>query len=99
MLRILTVCGVGMGSSLILRMYTEDVVKKLDLEARVEAADAAQARGAKVDLILCTPSLVDTVAGGNAEAIGIHNFTDHDEIEEKLVDFLKRTGRWEQDEE
>lgn len=93
MLRIKTACGVGMGSSLILRMYTEDVLKKLGVEASVEAIDAAQARGAKADLVLCSPALVDTCSGGNAETIGIHSFTNHSEIEEKLVEFLKRTGR------
>ena len=93
MLRIKTACGVGMGSSLILRMYTEDVLKKLGVEASVEAIDAAQARGANAELILCSPALVATCTGGSAEAIGIHNFTDHDEIEEKLSDFLNRTGR------
>ncbi len=36
MIRIITVCGVGMGSSLLLRMYTEDVIKELGVEAKSE---------------------------------------------------------------
>lgn len=91
-LRIITVCGVGMGSSLILRMWTEDVLKKLGIPAKVEASDAAQARGADVDLVLTSPALVATCSGGKGEVIGIHSFTNHDEIEEKLLDYLKRTG-------
>ena len=35
MIQIATACGVGMGSSLVLRMYTEDVLKELGVEARV----------------------------------------------------------------
>ncbi|MFN2148928.1 MAG: PTS sugar transporter subunit IIBC, partial [Anaerolineales bacterium] len=36
MIHIATACGAGMGSSLVLRMYTEDVLKELGVEADVE---------------------------------------------------------------
>ena len=51
MIEIVTACGVGMGTSLLLRMYTEDVIKILGVEARVQALDASQAKGSKADLI------------------------------------------------
>ncbi|HSB65464.1 MAG TPA: PTS sugar transporter subunit IIB [Anaerolineales bacterium] len=84
MIRIVTACGVGMGSSLILRMYTEDVIKVLGLQANVEALDVSQARGAKADLILTSPALVSVVSGGNAIVKSISNYIDKGLIKQSL---------------
>ncbi len=88
MLKILTACGVGMGSSLLLRMHTEDVLKEMGVEAKVEAIDASQARGARADLILTSPALVETCSGGQAEVRAIKSFLDKAEIRRVLEEFL-----------
>lgn len=93
MIRIATVCGVGMGSSLLLRMYTEDVLRELGIEASVEALDASQARGARVDLILTSPALVEACSGGKAAVKGIRNFVDKNLIRATLQEFLHERGR------
>ncbi|WP_299029829.1 PTS sugar transporter subunit IIB [uncultured Thermanaerothrix sp.] len=92
MLTILTVCGVGMGSSLLLRMYTEDVLKELGIEAQVQASDATQARGARVDLILTSPALVPVCSGGHAPVRAIKSFVNKEEIRNVLTEFLKEKG-------
>jgi PTS system ascorbate-specific IIB component len=92
MIEIITACGVGMGSSLLLRMYTEDVIKILGVEARVQALDASQARGSRADLVLTSPSLVEVCSGGKAEVKAIKNFTDKDEIRAVLVEFFASKG-------
>jgi len=92
MIEIVTACGVGMGSSLLLRMYTEDVLKDLGLEARVEALDASQARGARADLILTSPALEEVCSGGKAEVAVIKSFINKAEIRSVLVDFFSSKG-------
>ena len=92
MIEIITACGVGMGTSLLLRMYTEDVIKILGIEARVEALDASQARGSKADLILTSPALVEVCSGGKAEVKAIKSFVDKDEIRSVLIEFLTSKG-------
>lgn len=92
MIEIVTACGVGMGTSLLLRMYTEDVIKILGVEARVQALDASQARGARADLILTSPALVEVCSGGKAEVAAIKSFVDKDEIRSVLVEFLTSKG-------
>lgn len=87
-LRIITVCGVGMGSSLLLRMYTEDVLQELGIDAKVEASDATQARGARVDLILTSPALVEVCSGGKAPVKAIKSFVNKAEIRAALEEFL-----------
>jgi PTS system ascorbate-specific IIB component len=92
MIEIITACGVGMGTSLLLRMYTEDVLKDLGLEANVEALDASQAKGARADLILTSTALVELCSGGKAEVKAIKSFINKDEIRSVLIDFFTSKG-------
>lgn len=92
MIQIATACGAGMGSSLVLRMYTEDVIKQLGIQAKVQALDASQARGAKVDLILTSPALVNTVSGGQAVVKAISNYIDRGLIKKALVEYCQEKG-------
>jgi galactitol-specific phosphotransferase system IIB component len=41
-INILTVCGVGSGSSLILRMYVEDVLEEIEYRCNVSAGQASE---------------------------------------------------------
>jgi len=92
MIEIITACGVGMGTSLLLRMYTEDVLKILGVEARVQALDASQAKGSRADLILTSPALVEVCSGGKAEVKAIKSFTNKDEIRSVLIEFFTSKG-------
>lgn len=92
MIEIITACGVGMGTSLLLRMYTEDVLKELGVEARVQALDASQARGTRADLILTSTALVELCSGGKAEVRAIKSFINKAEIRSVLVEFFSSKG-------
>jgi len=89
MINIATACGVGMGSSLVLRMYTEDVLKELGVEANVEAMDVPQAKAAKVDLVLTSPALVEVVSGGRGVVKGISNYIDKSLIRAALIEYFE----------
>jgi PTS system ascorbate-specific IIB component len=58
----------------------------LGVEATVEAADMATARGAAFDaqIVLTTPELVESLQGLNAEIISIDHFFDLEELNTKL---------------
>jgi len=91
-LNILTVCGVGSGSSLILRMYTEDVLEELGIRYRISAGQASEGRGTKADIVMCAPEFAVVCRGGSAEVVVIKSFTDKNEIRETLTEVLKRKG-------
>jgi len=91
-INILTVCGVGSGSSLILRMYTEDVLEQLGIPYRISAGQASEARGTNADIVMCAPEFAVVCQGGSAEVVPIKSFTDRNEIREALTGFLKRKG-------
>jgi PTS system ascorbate-specific IIB component len=76
----------GIGTSVLLKINAEKVLKMLDIEATVEAADMSTARKASFDaqIILTTPELVESLRGVNAEIISIDHFFDLEELTAKL---------------
>ena len=84
-MKIIAVCGMGIGTSVLLKMNAEKVLRQLGLEATVEATDiktALESRDAQI--ILTTPDLVSKIEGSPAEVITIEHFFDLEEITKKL---------------
>jgi PTS system ascorbate-specific IIB component len=84
--KIIAVCGMGIGTSVLLKLNAEKVLKMLDLEATVDAADVASVRKVSFDaqIILTTPDLVDQLQGLPAEIISIEHVFDLEELSTKL---------------
>jgi PTS system ascorbate-specific IIB component len=84
--KIIAVCGMGIGTSVLLKLNAEKVLRILDLEANVEAADVATVRKVSFDaqIILTTPDLVDQLQGLPAEIISIERVFDLEELSTKL---------------
>lgn len=85
-MKIIAVCGMGIGTSVLLKINAEKVLRMLDLEATVEAADVATVRKVSSDaqIILTTPDLVDQLQGLPAEIISIQHVFDLEELSTKL---------------
>lgn len=75
----------GIGTSVLLKMNAEKVLRLLEIEATVDATDLASAQTRRdAQVILTTPDLVDKLQGLPAEVIAIEHFFDLEEITEKL---------------
>jgi galactitol-specific phosphotransferase system IIB component len=74
-------------------MYTEDVLKEMGIDAKVEASDATQAKGARADLILTSPPLVEHCSGGTAVVKVIKSFVNKAEIRSALLEFISERGK------
>lgn len=84
-MKLLAVCGMGIGTSVLLKMNAEKVLRLLEIEATVDATDLASAQTRRdAQVILTTPDLVDKLQGLPAEVIAIEHFFDLEEITEKL---------------
>lgn len=62
---IICVCGYGLGTSLILKMQLEEVLKEAGIEANVEPLDITSAAGAKADIIFTSEEFHDQLAEAN----------------------------------
>jgi len=91
-LEVLTVCGVGMGTSLILRMTAEEVFQQLDLRARVTATDVSSARGMRADILIAQEMHATEFEGRVPIVVAVKNFIDKDEMKTKLVAAMEAAG-------
>ncbi|GAB6137945.1 PTS sugar transporter subunit IIB [Halanaerobaculum tunisiense] len=87
-MKILAVCGMGLGSSLMLRMAAEKVLDQEGIEGTVEVKDTSSAKGEDADIIIAAPDIAEQLEGHSAEVIAIKNMTDKDEIKEKIMGYI-----------
>ncbi|KRE81431.1 PTS sugar transporter subunit IIB [Arthrobacter sp. Soil764] len=85
-MKIVAVCGMGIGTSVLLKMNAEKVLQDLGVDADIEAADIGVARGAAqtAEIVLTSQELAPEIGDVPAEVIVIENFFDLDEIHKKL---------------
>ncbi|WP_237446423.1 PTS sugar transporter subunit IIB [Shimazuella alba] len=84
MKKILAVCGLGQGTSLILRMNIEQVLNELGVTADVEHVDVSSASGMTSDLIVTSAELAQSLEGHETEIAIVNNYFDLDEIRQAL---------------
>ncbi len=84
-MKILTVCGLGMGSSLILRMNVETVLKKHGVEANVEHMDVSAAASSNADLVITNAELVNNLQHLTCPVVVVNNYIDANEITQALI--------------
>ena len=85
-MKIVTICGAGIGSSGILKVNAERVLRKLDIDATVVAADIGSVQDAAADaqVILTSSEFVDAIGKTFADVIVIQNYFDTNELTTKL---------------
>ncbi|MBX3099125.1 MAG: PTS sugar transporter subunit IIB [Salinibacterium sp.] len=85
-MKIVTICGAGIGSSGILKVNAERVLRKLGVEATVIAADIASVKQVAADaqVILTSNEFVEAIGKTNASVIVIENYFDTAELSTKL---------------
>ena len=89
-IKIQTVCGFGCGSSLMLRMKIESILKKHNLEAEVFCGDVGTCCANKCDVIFISKELSERIIDrAKVPVISIDNFMNQAEVEEKTLTFFK----------
>lgn len=83
-LKVLAVCGMGLGTSILLKLQIEKALKTLDIIADVDIADISTARGLAVsaDLIITSNELADRIGDVKAPIVAVSNFMDLEAITE-----------------
>lgn len=85
-MKIVAICGAGIGSSGILKVNAERVLARLGIEADVSAAHLATlARdAANAQIILTSPEFIGDIGRTNADVIVVENYFDTEELTRKL---------------
>lgn len=88
-IRIQTVCGFGCGSSLMLRMSIEDILKKNNLKAEVFCGDVGTCLSNKCDVIFISKDLAERISDrAKVPVVSVQNFMNKAEVEEKVLAFF-----------
>lgn len=89
-MKIVAICGAGIGSSGILKVNTERVLARLGISADVRAAHLATLTtdAANAQIILTSPEFVGDIGKTNADVIVVENYFDTDELTRKLQQAL-----------
>ena len=91
MLKIATVCGMGFGTSLLLKMNIDSILKGI-VNADVQASDLATVKSTQADLIVATKDMENHLSGIKTKVIYLDSITDPEELKTKLeaaIDELK----------
>jgi PTS system ascorbate-specific IIB component len=87
-MRILVVCGNGLGSSFIMELNVKKALAELGKEAVVEHTDLATARTEKADVFIGAKDIIHNLDDGTRKIIALENIMNVGEIKEKLSPYL-----------
>lgn len=93
-MKVLAVCGFGVGSSMILKMSLDKAFKKLNQVVDVENTDITSARGERCDAIFTSDELYQELKESAAVPVyTVKKYMDLKEVEEVAKRFLNENGR------
>ncbi|GAB6086582.1 PTS sugar transporter subunit IIB [Alkaliphilus crotonatoxidans] len=85
MLKIFTVCGAGVGSSMMLKVFTQQIISSENLDAQIEATDIGSLDPNAADIIITTTDFANVIRNTTAKIIKIDNLTDKQYLKEQLL--------------
>lgn len=91
MLKVVTVCGMGVGSSLIMKMTVEEAMNNLNMKSQVEHWDMGTVKSQSADIIVTTKSFEKNFSDQD-NVVYLNNITDTDQAEKRLNDYLEKNN-------
>ena len=91
-LRIMTVCGFGLGSSMILKITLDGVLKENGISAETFCADATTAIGEDFDVVFTSRDMASMFKNVTRPVVVIDNFLSKDEIRERGLEIVQQAA-------
>ncbi|PWC15965.1 PTS sugar transporter subunit IIB [Brenneria corticis] len=88
-MKIMAICGSGLGSSFMVEMNIKKILKKLNIEAEVEHSDLSSAVPNAADVFVMAQDIADSASVPADQLIVIKNIVDINELESKLRAYFK----------
>lgn len=92
MINIGCVCGMGLGSGLLVKMGVDNVLKRAGYKEgtwRAEVLDISSAKQQGIDIYVTNSEFADRLRETPAEVVCVRNLFDEKEIEEALIPVYK----------
>ena len=91
-IRIATLCGMGFGSSMMLKLFIEEILKDLGMKAEVVPWDLGTFKGQQADIVVAPTDMEMHLRSTSAKVVLIKNLVDKKELRDKLVPVLEEQG-------
>ena len=89
-MKIMAVCGHGLGSSFMLEMNIKKALKQIGVEAEVEHADLSSATPDAADLFVVGKDLSSSINVQDDKKVVLNSIIDKKELEEKLRAYINK---------
>ena len=94
-MRIATLCGMGFGTSMMLKLFIDDILKAEGVKDEVVPWDLGTFKGQQADLIVAPKDMESHLRSASATVVLINNLVDKAEIKAKVlaaINALPKTG-------
>jgi len=83
-MKIMAICGSGLGSSFMVEMNIKKVLKKLNIQAEVERSDLSSATPGAADVFVMAKDIAASASVPESQLVVINNIIDINELEAQL---------------
>jgi len=90
MLKVVTVCGAGVGSSMMLKLNAQNILREEGIDATVDASDIGALDSSSYDLIITTSDFAEVIRPADANILKIDNLTDKEYLEQELLEKINQ---------
>jgi len=88
-MRIATLCGMGFGTSMMLKLFIEEILKAEGIKAEVIPWDLGSFKGQQADIIVAPVDMESHMKSAQSRVVLIKNLVDKAEIREKVLQAIK----------
>ena len=87
-MRIATLCGMGFGSSMMLKLFIDDILKAEGRKAEVVPWDLGTFKGQQADIVVAPVGMESNLRGAKGRIVLIKNLVDKVEIKTKVLEAM-----------
>jgi PTS system ascorbate-specific IIB component len=87
-MRIATLCGMGFGTSMMLKLFIEEILSAEGIKAEILPWDLGSFKGQQTDIVVAPTDMETHLKGSSARIVLINNLVDKDEIKTKILEAI-----------
>lgn len=84
-MRIATLCGMGFGTSMMLKLFIDDILKAEGLKAEIIPVDLGSFKGAQADIVVAPTDMERHLKDSKGRVVLIRNLVDKQEVKTKVL--------------
>ncbi|MBN1267885.1 MAG: PTS sugar transporter subunit IIB [Anaerolineales bacterium] len=84
-MRIATLCGMGFGTSMMLKLFIDDILKAEEIKADVIPWDLGSFKGQQADIVVAPTDMASHLKSYEGVVVFIRNLIDKKEVRDKVL--------------